>query len=161
MELRCDQTTSVTARPSTATAEGIFERAIKAWGRDSPDTPEKPHICTIGKKTCTIGKKFWFSDSGGCTIAGVVGREKKRAEERLWACRVLGPEEEIHGAMEAVSFDDTLGKLREAVGEGPNKDQTILVCSEKMTKSSPTPVMGSSRIGRPEWIRGTRLWTGR
>ena len=92
--------------------KGFLERAIKAWGNDSPDTPGKPHRCTIRKKTCTIGRKFWFSDSGGCTIAGLVGRKKKRAEEKLRACGVLAPEEEINGAVEAVSFDDTLGKLR-------------------------------------------------
>ena len=86
------------------------------WGRDSPDTLQKPHICTIGKKTCTIGKKFWFSDSGGCTIVGVIGREKKRAEEQLKACGVLAPEEEINGAVEAVSFDNTLGKLQKVFG---------------------------------------------
>ena len=105
-----------------AKAEGIFERAIKAWGRDSPDTPEKPHKCTVGKKTCTIGRKFCFSDSGGSTIVNVVGREKRRTEERLRACGVLGPGEEINGAVEAVSFDDTLGELREVVGEDLKDD---------------------------------------
>jgi hypothetical protein len=60
----------------------------------------------IGKNYCTIGKKFWFSNSGSCTITGVGGREKKRAEERLRACRVLDPEEEINEAVEEVSFDD-------------------------------------------------------
>ena len=40
--------------------------------------------------------------------------------------------EEINGAVEAVSFDDTLGKLREVVGEGLKEDRTILVCSERM-----------------------------
>ena len=34
--------------------------------------------------------------------------------------------------MEAVSFDDTLGKLREVVGEGLKEDRTIPVCSERM-----------------------------
>ena len=34
--------------------------------------------------------------------------------------------------MEAVSFDDTLGKLREMFEEGLNEDRTIPVCSEKM-----------------------------
>ena len=53
-------------------------------------------------------------------------------EERLWACGVLGPGEEINGAVEAVSFDDTLGELREVVGAGLKEDQTIPVCSEKM-----------------------------
>ena len=109
-----------------------MERAIKAWGHGSPDTREKPHKWIVGQKTCTIARKFWFSDSGGSTIVGVVGREKKRAEERLRACRVLGPREEINGAVEAVSFDDTLGELREVVGEGLKEDQTIPVCSERM-----------------------------
>ena len=86
----------------------------------------------IEKKPCTIGRKFWFSDNGGCTIVGVVGREKKRAEERLRECRVLGPGEEINGAVEAVYFDDTLGELLEVVGEGLKEDQTIPVCSEEM-----------------------------
>jgi hypothetical protein len=113
-------------------SRGFLERAIKAWGRDCPDTPEEPHRCTIGKKTCTIGKKFWFSDNGSCMITGVGGREKKRAEERLRACRVFGPEEEINGAVEAVSFDDTLGKLREVFGEGRSEDRTILICSKRM-----------------------------
>ena len=81
----------------------------------------------IEKKPCTIGRKFWFSDNGGCTIVDIVGREKTRAEERLRACGVLGPGEEINGAVEAVSFDDTLGKLREVVGEGLKEDRTIPV----------------------------------
>ena len=34
--------------------------------------------------------------------------------------------------MEAVSFDDTLGKLREMFREGLNEDRTIPVSSEKM-----------------------------
>ena len=34
--------------------------------------------------------------------------------------------------MEAVSFDDTLGELREVVGEGLKEDRTIPVCSERM-----------------------------
>ena len=71
-----------TEKPSAAKPRGFLERAIKAWGRDSADTPEKPHRCTIGRITCTVGRKFWFSGSGRCMMAGVVGREKKRAEER-------------------------------------------------------------------------------
>ena len=105
---------------------------MKGWGHDSLDTPGKPHKCTIGKKTYTIGRKFWFSNNGGCTITGIVGREKKWAEERLRAYGVLGPEEEINGAVEAVSFDNTLGKLREVFGEGLSEDRKIPVCSEKM-----------------------------
>ena len=34
--------------------------------------------------------------------------------------------------MEAVSFDDTLGELREVVGGGLKEDRTIPVCSKKM-----------------------------
>ena len=34
--------------------------------------------------------------------------------------------------MEAVSFDDTLGKLQEVVGEGLKEDRPIPVCSEEM-----------------------------
>ena len=34
--------------------------------------------------------------------------------------------------MEAVSFDDTLGKLREVVGEDLKEDRTIPICSERM-----------------------------
>ena len=34
--------------------------------------------------------------------------------------------------MEAVSFNDTLGKLREVVGEDIKEDRMILVCSERM-----------------------------
>ena len=65
---------------------------MKVWGRDSPDNPEKPHACTIGRK-------FWFSDSRGCTIASVVGRKKKRVEERLSKCGVLTSHEEINGVV--------------------------------------------------------------
>ena len=86
----------------------------------------------IKKNPCTISRKFWFSDNGGCTIVDVVGLEKKRAEERLRACGILGPGEEINGAMEAVSFDDTLGELREVVGGGLEEDRKIPVCSARM-----------------------------
>ena len=53
-------------------------------------------------------------------------------EERLRACGVLGPGEEINGAVEAVSFDDTLGMLGKVVEEDLNEDRTIPVCSEEM-----------------------------
>ena len=109
--------------------------AANAWGRDSTDTPGKPHKCTIEpkpKKPCTISRKFCFSDNGGCTVVGIAGRGKTRAEQQLRACRVLGPGEEINGAVEAVSFDDTLGILQEVVGEDLNEDRTIPVCSEEM-----------------------------
>ena len=42
-------------------------------------------------------------------ITGISGQERKRAEERLKACGVLGPDDEIGNAVEAVSSDDTLG----------------------------------------------------
>ena len=45
--------------------------------------------------------------SGACTIVGIIGREKTKAEERLRACGVLG-EEDL------------------------NEDRTIPVCSEEM-----------------------------
>ena len=67
-------------------------------------------------------RKFWFSDRGRSTIVSIIGREKRRTEERLRACGVLGPGEEIIGAVEAVSFDDTLGELREVVGEDLKDD---------------------------------------
>ena len=52
--------------------------------------------------------------------------------ERLRACGVLGTREEINGAVEAVSFDDTLGDLRNVLKEDLSEDRTILVSSEKM-----------------------------
>ena len=66
-------------------------------------------------------------------------------EGRLRACGVLGLDEEINGAVEAVLFDDTLGMLGKVVEEGLNEDRTIPVCSEEMYD-----VEGSSQIGRPE-----------
>jgi hypothetical protein len=45
-------------------------------------------------------------------VTGIGGREKRRAEGRPRACRALGLDEEISGAVEAVSFDDTVGELR-------------------------------------------------
>jgi hypothetical protein len=76
---------------------------MKAWDRNSPDIPEEPHRCMIGKKTCTIGMKFWFSVSGSGTITDVVGWEKKSAKERLRACE-----------------------------EGLSEDRTIPACSKRM-----------------------------
>ena len=143
---------------------GFLERVVKAWGRDSPDTPGKPHKCTIEakpKKPCTIGREFLFSDSGACTIVGIGGREKTKAEGRLRACGVLGPDEEINGAVEAVSFDDTLGKLREVVGEGLKEDRTIPVCSEEMYEVIADLSRGLESDWTPESTRSTRLWTGR
>jgi hypothetical protein len=40
-----------------------------------------------------------------------------------------GPKEEINGAIEAVSFDDTLERLQEVFEEGRSEGQTIPVCS--------------------------------
>ena len=74
---------------------------------------------------------------------------------------VLGPEEEINRAVEAVSFDNTLGILQEVVGEGLKEDRTIPVCSEEMYEVIADSVEGSSRIRRPGPTRSTRLWTGR
>ena len=84
------------------------------------DTPEKPH-------TCTIGRKFWFSDSGGCTITGINGRKKRNVEERLRACCALDSDDEISSAVEAVSFDDTLGEIRRVADEGLSGHRVILV----------------------------------
>ena len=61
-----------------------------------------------------------------------MGREKTKAEKRLRACGALGSGEEINGAMEAVSFDDTLGMLKEVVREDLSEDRTIPVYSERM-----------------------------
>jgi hypothetical protein len=83
-------------------------------------------------------------------ITGVCGREKKWTEERLRACGVPGPGEEINGAVEAVSFDDTLEKLREVFEGGLSEDRTVPLCSEKMYESSPTSEKGLGRFGRPE-----------
>jgi hypothetical protein len=105
--------------------------AIKAWGRDTPDVSEKPHDCTVARKTCTIGRKFWFSDSGVSATTSVSGRGKRRVEEWLRACGALDPCEEISGAVEAVSFDDTIGELRRVVEEGLVEDRTIPVGSER------------------------------
>ena len=102
-----------------------MKRAIKAWGCDSPDSRKKPH-------TCTISREFWFSDNGGCTLADINGRDKKRVERRLKACRALGPDEEISGTVEAVSFDNTLGEIERVVEEDMSKDRVIPVNSIEM-----------------------------
>ena len=88
---------------------------MKAWGRNNPDASEEPH-------TCTIGRKFWLSDNGGCTLIGISSREKKKVEEHLRSCGALHPDEAISGAMEAVLFDDTLGELCGVVDEGLSED---------------------------------------
>ena len=48
-----------------------------------------------------------------------------RAEERLRTCGVLASGEDISGAVEAVSFNDTLGGLPGVVEEGLSEDRTI------------------------------------
>jgi hypothetical protein len=65
-------------------------------------------------------------------VTGIGGREKKKAEARLRAYGALGANEEISGTMEAVSFDDTLEKLREVFEEGLSEDRTVPVCSERI-----------------------------
>jgi hypothetical protein len=64
-------------------------------------------------------------------MTGIGGRERRRVEERLRVCGALGPDEEINGAMEAVTFDDIVGELRQVVKEGLDKDRTIPVGSEQ------------------------------
>jgi hypothetical protein len=108
-----------------------LKRAIKAWGHNSPDTSEEPHGCTVAQETCTISRKFWLSDNGVSAVTGVGYREKRRVEERLRACGALGPDEEISGAVEVVSFDDTVGDLRQVVEEGLDDIRTIPVGSEQ------------------------------
>jgi hypothetical protein len=56
-------------------------------------------------------------------MTGVGGWEQRRAEERLRACGVLGPDEEISGAVEVVSFDDSVGEPRQVVQEGLGEDR--------------------------------------
>jgi hypothetical protein len=64
-------------------------------------------------------------------MTGVGGRETKRAEKRLRAFGALEPDKEISGTVEAVSFDDTIGELRQVVEEGLSGDRTIPVGSER------------------------------
>ena len=99
--------------------------AIKAWGRDSPDDRKTPH-------TCKINRKVLFSENGGCTIVSISGRERRRAEERLRACGALSHNEEIREAVEAVSFDDTLGEIGNVVEGGLSEDRVIPVSSIDM-----------------------------
>ena len=84
------------------------------------------------RKFCTLGTKFWVSDNGGCTIADIGGQEKKRAEERFRKCGVLSPDEEISSAVEAVSFDDTLGEMGKVIKEGLSKDRVMPANSVEM-----------------------------
>jgi hypothetical protein len=48
-------------------------------------------------------------------MTGIGGQERRRVEERLRACGALGPDKEISGAVEAITFDDTVGELRQVV----------------------------------------------
>ena len=50
--------------------------------------------------------------------------------------------------MEAVSFDDTLGKLREVFGEGLNEDRTIPVGSGKIYDADFCNGLESDRTAR-------------
>ena len=61
-----------------------------------------------------------------------------------------------------VSFDDTLGILREVVGEGLKEDQTIPVCSEEMYEVIADFSRGleSDRTARVNTKYKT-VWTGR
>ena len=60
-----------------------------------------------------------------------------------------------------VSFDDTLGILREVVEEGLKEDRTIPVCSEEMYEVIADLSRGLESDWTPESTRSTRLWTGR
>jgi hypothetical protein len=73
---------------------------------------------------------------------------EEKGEEWLRACGVLSPNEEINGAVEAVSFDDTIGELQKVLEEGLSEDRIILVCSERTYEVSPTSEEDSDRIER-------------
>ena len=103
------------------------------WGRNSPDNQKTPH-------TCKLGRKVLFSDNEGCTIISINGRERRRAEERLRACGALSHDEEIGEAVEAVSFNDTLGEIGKVVEGGLSEDRVIPV-------SGYFPRMRRSRAG--------------
>ena len=51
---------------------------------------------------------------------------------RLKACGALGHDEEIGNAVEAVSFDETLGEIERVVEGGLSEDRVIPVNSIKM-----------------------------
>jgi hypothetical protein len=65
-------------------------------------------------------------------VTGIGSREKKKAEAQLRACGALRANEEISGAVEAVSFDDTVGELQKVFEEGLNEDLIVPVSSERM-----------------------------
>jgi hypothetical protein len=71
-------------------------------------------------------------------MTGVSGREKRRAEERLRACGALRPDEEISGAVEAVTFNDTVGELGRSLKKVSMKTGLFRWDRNKLTKSSPT-----------------------
>ena len=92
------------------------------WGRNSPERHWKPH-------TCTLRRKVWLFGNGGCTITDIGGREKRQVEGCLKLCEALGPNDEISGFVEAVSFDDTLGEIEKVLLGDLSEDRTILVNS--------------------------------
>ena len=109
-----------------------MKRAIKAWGRNSPGHTRSPNPC----KTIKCNRKqFWFSENGACKITSLSNRDKPRAkryERYLKQCNLLGEDDTISGAMEAVSFDDTLGEMERIVASGLNEDKVIPVNSVDM-----------------------------
>ena len=60
-------------------------------------------------------------------MVSINGRDRKCAETRLRACGVLGQDEEVKEAVEAVSFDDTLGEIRKVVEGDLSEDRVIPV----------------------------------
>ena len=54
------------------------------------------------------------------------------AEERFIECGVLNPDKEVSSAVEAVSFDDTLGEMGQVIEEGLSEDRVIPVNSVEM-----------------------------
>ena len=107
-------------------------RAIKEWGRNSPRPTKTLNPC----KTIKCNRKqFWFSENGACKITSLSDRDKPRAmryERYLKQCNLLGEDDTISGAMEAVSFDDTLGEMESIVASGLNEDKVIPVNSVDM-----------------------------
>ena len=91
-----------------------------------------------------------FSDNGGCTIVSISGRERKRAEARLRACGALSHDEGIGEAVEAVSFDDTLGEIGKVVEGGLSEDRVIPVNSIDMYEVIADFERGTGRIGSPK-----------
>ena len=134
-----------TVRPPVAKAGGFLDRANKVWGRNCPDTPEKPHKCTVGKKTCTIGRKFWFSNSGRNAIVSIAGKEKRREKS------VFGHAES--SALERKSMQSWRRSLLTTPWESCERwsEKTLKKTGrfryvrKGCTKSSPTSVMGLSR----------------